>query len=66
MRFIATAFLILFYIFFFVRAGLLQRKLGRSIKAKDLILRLSIFFAGLSSVLFILQKLIPVWDEIPY
>ncbi len=56
MNYIAIASICMFYVFFFVRTILLKRKIGKSIKAQDPILNLSIFFAGLSSLLFVLQK----------
>jgi protein-S-isoprenylcysteine O-methyltransferase Ste14 len=59
MRYISIGCIAAFYIFFFARAFLLKKKLGKTIKANDFVLNLSILCAGLTSVLYILQKTVP-------
>jgi protein-S-isoprenylcysteine O-methyltransferase Ste14 len=56
MKYLSIASILVFYIFFFTRAFLLGKRIGKSIKARDRTLNISIISAGLSSVLFILQK----------
>ena len=56
MKYLSIASILIFYLFFFARAFLLRKKIGTSIKARDRVLNISILCAGLSSVLFILQK----------
>jgi protein-S-isoprenylcysteine O-methyltransferase Ste14 len=63
MRYISISLIILFYIFFFSRAIILKRKIGKSIKANDLILNIAILSAGISSLLYILQKAVPYFKE---
>ena len=48
-----------FYLFFFIRAYLLSKQLGKSVKAKNLLVNSSVFFAGLSSVIFLICLLFP-------
>lgn len=62
MNYISISLIILFYIFFFFRAVLLSRKLGKNIKAKDYILNIAIISAGISSIVFILQKTLPSFE----
>lgn len=63
MKYISITLIVLFYIFFFLRAVLLSRKIGKSIKANDIILNIAIISAGISSVLYILQKTLPNFDD---
>lgn len=53
MSYLLCTLLFIFYVFFFIRSYLLSRKLKKTIKAKNRILNLSIFFAGISSLLFL-------------
>ena len=64
MSYISIIFIIIFYIFFFVRTLLLQRELGQSIKAKDSLANLSIVFTGLASLIFVLKKINLINDEL--
>jgi protein-S-isoprenylcysteine O-methyltransferase Ste14 len=63
MKFISISLILLFYVFFFSRAILLKKKIGKSIKANDLILNIAILCAGISSILFIFQKIIPNFEK---
>lgn len=55
---------VLFYIFFFVRANLLSKRIGKKIKADTPILNIAIFFAGLSAVFFILGEFFPEFKKV--
>ncbi|TYQ15218.1 UNVERIFIED_CONTAM: protein-S-isoprenylcysteine O-methyltransferase Ste14 [Acetivibrio alkalicellulosi] len=59
MKYISLSLIVLFYIFFFLRAIILSRKIGKSIKAKDVVLNIAIISASISSVIFILKKTLP-------
>ncbi|MCB1160929.1 MAG: isoprenylcysteine carboxylmethyltransferase family protein [Leptospiraceae bacterium] len=63
MRYVSIGLIILFYIFFFLRALILKNKIGRSIKANDLVLNIAILCAGISSFLFILQMTVPSFGK---
>ncbi len=63
MKYTSIILITLFYIFFFLRAFVLSRKIGKSIKANDIILNTAIISAGISSVLFILQKTLPGFES---
>ena len=49
---------IIFYIFFFARAKALSTEIGKNIKAKDPLLDVTIIFAGLSALSFIIGEYI--------
>jgi hypothetical protein len=53
MKLFLITLIILFYVFFFMRALILSRALGKNIKAKNTLLNISIFSAGLSSAIFL-------------
>lgn len=56
MKYISIILIIIFYIFFFLRAYLLQKKTGKPMRGNARIYSLSVFFACLSNGFFILQK----------
>ncbi len=60
MRFLLITLILLFYIFFFIRAYTLSKSLGTKIKAENLLLNASIFFAGISSVIFLVYLFFPI------
>ncbi|MBN2080349.1 MAG: isoprenylcysteine carboxylmethyltransferase family protein [Spirochaetes bacterium] len=66
MRCLLIALLIVFYLFFFVRAFLISRKLGKNIKGKNPAVNLSVLFAGLSSALFFVHLAFPKIKEYFY
>ena len=53
MRYFLITLILLFYIFFFLRALTLSRSIGKNIKAKNTLLNMSIILASLSSVIFL-------------
>ncbi len=55
MKTFSAILILIFYLFFFLRAGILKKKIKQSIKAKDMFLNVSIISAGLASILFLLQ-----------
>ncbi len=59
MRHLLIALILLFYIFFFVRSYSLSKSLGKNIKAKNLMLNMSILFAAISSLVFVGYMLFP-------
>jgi protein-S-isoprenylcysteine O-methyltransferase Ste14 len=59
MKYILLTLILLFYIFFFSRALLLSKKLGKNIKSNGILVNSSILTAGLSTVIFILFLFIP-------
>jgi len=59
MKYLLIALIVVFYIFFFIRAYTLSKALGKSIKAENRLLNSSIFFAGISSVIFLGYLLFP-------
>lgn len=59
MKYILLSLILVFYIFFFSRAFLLTRKLGKKIKSNGILVNSSIFTAGLSTVIFIIFLFIP-------
>ncbi|MCG8572944.1 MAG: isoprenylcysteine carboxylmethyltransferase family protein [Spirochaetes bacterium] len=59
MRIYLIIVILLFNLFFFIRAFLLSKSLGQNIKAKNLLLHLAIFFAGSASILFLLYLVLP-------
>lgn len=63
MNYISIVLIVLFYIFFFLRAVMLSKKIGKSIKANDYILNIAIISAGIASILFMLQKAFPNYDD---
>lgn len=58
-RFFLIFLIFVFYIFFFLRAYLLSNRLKTKIKADNILVNSSIFFAGLSSVIFLTYILFP-------
>ncbi len=63
MKYISISLIILFYVFFFLRAILLSGKIGKSIKSKDFVLNIAILSAGISSIIFILQQTVPSFEK---
>jgi protein-S-isoprenylcysteine O-methyltransferase Ste14 len=63
MKYISISLIILFYVFFFLRAILLSRKIGKSIKSNDFVLNIAILSAGLASIIFILQQVVPSFEK---
>lgn len=63
MKYISISLIILFYVFFFLRAVLLSKKIGKSIKSKDFVLNIAILSAGMSSIIFILQQTVPSLEK---
>ncbi|MBN1619246.1 isoprenylcysteine carboxylmethyltransferase family protein [candidate division WOR-3 bacterium] len=59
MKYILSCLIILFYLFFFLRALILSKALGKSIKGNSVLVNFSVFFAGLSSIIFFLQLFTP-------
>ncbi len=59
MKYILLSLILLFYLFFFSRAYLLSKKLGKKIKSNSLLVNSSIFSAGISSVLFLIFLFVP-------
>jgi protein-S-isoprenylcysteine O-methyltransferase Ste14 len=60
---INISLLFLFHIFFFIRAFLLSKSIGKTIKAKDNVLNIAIFTAGLTTVIYLLQILLPQLEK---
>ena len=60
MRYILLVLLFIFYLFFFIRARILSKSIGKSIKGKNPIVNFSIFFAGISSIIFITYLIFPM------
>ena len=58
MKTIFLAEFIMFYIFFFVRAKVLSKKIGMNIKANDSILNVAILSAGLSAIFFMIEEFV--------
>jgi protein-S-isoprenylcysteine O-methyltransferase Ste14 len=63
MKYYLITLIILFYIFFFTRAFLLSKSLGKNIKANNGLVNTSIFFAGITAILFIAYLLMPQIGE---
>lgn len=63
MKYISISLIILFYVFFFLRAIFLSRKIGKSIKSKDFVLNIAILSAAISSIIFILQQTVPGFEK---
>jgi protein-S-isoprenylcysteine O-methyltransferase Ste14 len=63
MRYFLITLILLFYIFFFLRAFTLSKSLGKSIKAKSPLLNISIVLAALSSVIFLAYLTAPSLSE---
>jgi protein-S-isoprenylcysteine O-methyltransferase Ste14 len=63
LRYFLIALILLFYIFFFIRALRLSKSLGKNIKAKNPLLNGSIILAGLSSVIFLAYLTVPSISE---
>lgn len=59
MRYFLITLILLFYLFFFIRAWALSKSLGKNIKAKSPLLNISIVLAGLSSLLFLSYLIVP-------
>ncbi len=59
MKFLLIALILLFYIFFFIRAYTLSKSLGKNIKAKNTMLNISIIFSGISSFILLAFLLFP-------
>jgi protein-S-isoprenylcysteine O-methyltransferase Ste14 len=59
MRYYLITLLVIFYIFFFLRAFILSRSLKKNIKANNIIVNLSIIFAGITSIIFLAYLSIP-------
>ncbi len=59
MRYFLIFLIFVFYLFFFLRAYLLSKELRKPVKAKNSLVNSSVFFAGLSSVIFLFYLLFP-------
>ncbi len=59
MRYFLLILVLLFYLFFFLRALILSKSLGKNIKAKSPLLNFSIIMVGLSSVIFLANLISP-------
>ena len=60
MKYFLITLILLFYIFFFLRAYFLSKSIGKNIKAKNTLLNISILFAGISSILFLISLMFPI------
>lgn len=59
MKYLLVVLILVFYMFFFIRAYTLSKSLGKNIKARNALLNFSIFFAALSSVIFLGYLFLP-------
>ncbi|KQC12382.1 MAG: hypothetical protein APR63_11165 [Desulfuromonas sp. SDB] len=58
--------IMLFYVFFFIRSFFLSKSMGKSIVGENPIVFLSVFFAGISSLLFLIYLIFPVIGDYLY
>lgn len=63
MKYLSIILIIIFYIFFFLRAFLLKKTIGKKIKADNPLLNFSIFTAGFTSLLFLFQICMPSLEQ---
>lgn len=63
MSYYLITLIIIFYIFFFIRAFILSRSLGKNIKANNFIVNISIISAGITSIIFLTYLTIPKFSE---
>lgn len=63
MNYLLIVLIFLFNIFFFLRAFLLSKSIGKTIKAKNLLVNASIIFAGISTIIFLAHLIFPGSDR---